>query len=81
MGQLISLSGSTMQTAAILWQVALRVPEHQKGLALGLVELTEVVPIIVFSLVSGVVADAMDRRRLMLLTESRRKAPALVVGI
>jgi hypothetical protein len=42
MGQLISLSGSTMQTAAILWQVALRVPENQKGLALGLVGLAEV---------------------------------------
>src|SRR5574341_2475419 len=70
MGQLISLSGSMMQTAAILWHVSLLVPESQKGLALGLVGLVRVVPIVVFSLVSGVVADALDRRKLMLLTQT-----------
>lgn len=70
-----------MQTAAILWQVALRVPENQKGLALGLVGLTEVVPIIVFSLVSGVVADAMDRRKLMLLTQSGLTLVAVALAV
>jgi len=69
-GQLISLSGSMMQTAAILWHVSLLVPESQKGLALGLVGLVRVIPIVIFSLVSGVVADALDRRRLMLLTQT-----------
>jgi MFS family permease len=68
-GQLISMSGSMMQSAAILWHVSLLVPENQKGLALGLVGLVRVIPIIVFSLVSGVVADALDRRRLMLITQ------------
>ena len=36
LGQLISLSGSMMQLAGILWHVSLLVPESQKGLALGL---------------------------------------------
>jgi MFS family permease len=68
-GQLISSSGSAMQTAAILWHISLLVPQH-KALALGLVGLVRVAPILVFSLFSGVVADALDRRKLMLVTQS-----------
>jgi hypothetical protein len=62
LGQLISFSGSMMQQAAILWHVSLLVPPHRRGLALGIVGLVRVGPIVVFSLVSGVVADALDRR-------------------
>ena len=68
-GLLLSFTGSFMQNAAILWHVSLLVPSDRKGLALGLVGLVRVVPIIVFSLMSGVVADALNRRRLMLLTQ------------
>src|SRR5262249_24226120 len=68
-GQLISFSGSMMQNAAILWHVSLLVPENQKGLALGLVGLVRVLPIIIFSLIGGVVADAVDRVRLLLITQ------------
>ena len=69
-GQIISTSGSMMQGAAILWHVSLLVPPERKGLALGLVGLVRVVPIVVFSLLGGVVADAFDRRRVMLVTQS-----------
>lgn len=69
-GQLISVTGTMMQTAAILWHVSLLASPGRKGLALGLVGLVRVLPIIVFSLLSGVVADVLDRRRLMLLTQS-----------
>ena len=68
-GQIVSMSGSMMQRAAILWHVSLLAPVDQKGLALGLVGLAYVVPIVVFSLISGVVADALDRRRVMLTTQ------------
>ena len=57
-----------MQNAAILWHVSLLVPPERKALALGFVGLVRVLPIVVFSLISGVVADALDRRRLMLMT-------------
>jgi len=67
---LISYSGSRMETAAILWQVALLAPAGRKGLALGMVGLVRVVPIVVFSMLSGVAADAYDRRRMMLVTQS-----------
>jgi len=68
-GLLVSFTGSMMQGAAVLWQVSLLVPPDRKGLALGLVGLVRVVPIVVFSLISGVVADAWDRRSLMLFTQ------------
>jgi MFS family permease len=68
-GQLVSFSGTMMQSAAILWHVSLLVPEDRKALALGMVGLVRIVPIITFSLVSGVVADVLDRRKLMLVTQ------------
>jgi hypothetical protein len=55
-------TGSTMQSAALLWHVSLLVPPERKGLALGVVGSVSVVPIVVFSMISGVVADALDRR-------------------
>jgi len=69
-GQLVSMAGSMMQSAAILWHVSVLVDPAQRGLALGFVGLVRVVPIVVFSLVAGVVADAHDRRRLMLFTQT-----------
>src|SRR5919106_839539 len=80
-GQLISFSGSTMQTAAVLWHVSLLVPADERGLALGMVGLVRAAPIIVFSLVSGVVADALDRRRLMLLTQSASGLVSFVLAL
>ena len=59
-----------MQSAAILWHVSLLVPDNRRALALGLVGLVRVIPIIFFSLLSGVAADVFDRRKLMLLTQS-----------
>jgi len=79
-GQLISLSGSMMQTAAILWHVSLLVSPDRKGIALGLVGLVRVLPIVLFSLVSGVVADALNRRRLMLITQSGMALLAAVLA-
>jgi MFS family permease len=69
-GQLVSMSGSMMQATAVLWHITLVVPPGQKALALGLVGLARVVPIVVFSMLGGVVADARDRRRVMLATQT-----------
>jgi MFS family permease len=69
-GLLISFSGSLMQSAAILWHVSLLVSPEYRALALGGVGLVRVVPVVAFSLVSGVAADVFDRRRLMLVTQT-----------
>ena len=66
LGQLVSMSGTSMQTAALLWHVSLLAPPGWKALALGMVGLARLGPVLVFGLLSGVVADAVDRRRLML---------------
>jgi MFS family permease len=80
-GQLISFSGSMMQQAAILWHVSLLVTSERRGLALGLVGLVRIGPIVVFSLLSGVAADALDRRRLMMATQVAAALVATVLGM
>ena len=69
-----------MQQAALLWHVSLLVPNN-KAIALGVVGLVRVVPIVLLSLVSGVVADAMDRRKLMLATSIGGGAVAIVLAV
>jgi MFS family permease len=80
-GLFVSFTGSMMQNAALLWHVSLLVAPDRKGLALGLVGLARVVPIIVFSMISGVVADAWNRRRLMLFTQIAATLVAVALGI
>jgi len=75
--QLLSLTGSQMQVVAINWHVYLLT---KSPLALGFVGLTRVVPIVVFSLWGGVVADRFDRRRVMLLTQIGMTCVALALG-
>lgn len=67
---MVSVSGSMMQTAALLWHVSLLAPPGRKGIALGIVGLVRVLPIIILSLFGGVVADSRNRRPLMLATQS-----------
>jgi MFS family permease len=65
-GQMISVTGSQMQLVAINWHVYLLT---KSPLALGGVGLVRVLPIVACSLVGGVVADAVDRKRLMIATQ------------
>jgi MFS family permease len=66
MGQIVSVTGSQMQMVAINWHIYLLT---HSALALGLVGLFRAGPIILCSLVGGVVADVIDRRRLMIATQ------------
>jgi MFS family permease len=67
LGQIVSVTGSQMQLAAINWHIYLLT---RSALALGLVGACRAVPIILCSLFGGVVADVVDRRRLMMATQS-----------
>src|SRR4029077_16403065 len=80
-GQLISFSGSMMQMAAILWHVSLLVRPERRALALGLVGLVRLLPIIFFSIAAGAVADAWDRRRVMLYAQTAAAAVAVVLAV
>ena len=66
-GQLVSLTGSQMQQVAVVWQLYLFT---RSPWALGLLGLFRVLPLLVFALGGGVVADVFDRRRLMIGTQS-----------
>ncbi|HEX5708390.1 MAG TPA: MFS transporter [Pyrinomonadaceae bacterium] len=71
-GQLVSVTGSQMQLVTINWHVYTLVRprgEAEAALALGLVGLVRVVPIILCSLAGGVVADAFDRKRLIVAAQ------------
>ena len=67
LGQIVSVTGSQMQFVAINWHVYVLT---KSAFALGLVGLFRGAPIIICSLVGGVVADAVDRKRLMIATQS-----------
>src|SRR5712691_6948100 len=67
MGQIVSVTGSQMQMVAINWHIYLLT---HSALALGMVGFFRAGPIIVCSLLGGVVADVIDRRRLMMVTQS-----------
>ncbi len=66
-GLLVSILGSMMRNAVVLWHVTLLVAEKDRALALGAVGLVRIVPIVVFSMFAGIVADRYDRRRVLML--------------
>ncbi|NWJ47248.1 MAG: MFS transporter [Chloroflexi bacterium] len=66
-GQLVSQIGTQMRLAAIGWQIY--VLTHDP-LQLGLIGICRIVPLIFFSFIGGPAADAKDRRRLLLVTET-----------
>ncbi len=67
LGQIVSVTGSQMQFVAINWHVYLLT---KSAFALGLVGLFRGLPIIICSLAGGVIADAVDRKRLMIVTQT-----------
>jgi len=67
LGQIVSVTGSQMQFVAINWHVYILT---KSAFALGLVGLFRAVPIIICSLAGGVFADAIDRKRLMIVTQT-----------
>jgi MFS family permease len=65
-GSFVSQAGSQMHVVAVSWQVY----ELTKNpLALGAIGVARIVPLILLALGSGVLADALDRRKLMLFSQ------------
>jgi len=66
-GGLISNAGSQMRIVAVQWEIVLREPEPY--MYLGLVGLTLVLPVILFALPAGALADRYSRRWLILIAQ------------
>ena len=62
LGQIVSLVGTQMRIVAVSYQVF---QLTGSTVAVGLIGLVEVVPLIVFSIIGGALADRTDRRALM----------------
>jgi MFS family permease len=77
-GLLISNIGTQMQFAAINWHIYLLT---HSAVALGLIGLTRFVPITLFALVAGSVADAKNRKTLMLVTQTLLLLLSLLLAI
>ena len=66
LGQLVNGLGRQVTVVALpfeLWQLT------HSSLSIGLLALVQLVPILIFSLGGGAVADAVDRRRLLIATQ------------
>jgi MFS family permease len=77
-GQLISLSGTWMQSVAQGWLVY---SLTKSPFYLGMVAAAGSLPILLFTLVGGIVADRVRKRNLLLLTQAASIIPALLLGI
>jgi len=66
-----------MQFAAVLWHIN---TINGEAIALGGLGLVRILPILIFSLVAGVVADVVNRRSLMLLTQGVLALMSLLLG-
>lgn len=62
-GNLVSLTGTEMSRAAVAWQVYQLTGDP---LALGMIGAARLIPLVLLALGAGVLADAFDRRKLMI---------------
>lgn len=78
-GLLISIAGSQMQSAAIHWHIRdlSGVPDP---MALGGIGLARILPVIIFSIIGGAVADNYNRRNILFVTQSILALQALVLA-
>jgi MFS family permease len=77
-GQLLSSIGTQMQVVAVAWQIYLLTGSK---VALGLIGLARGVPLVMASLFSGVLADAFDRRRTLLITQTSLATLSAVLAV
>ncbi|MDP8921823.1 MAG: MFS transporter [Chloroflexota bacterium] len=77
-GTLISSSGDWMDQIALNWLVY---QLTNSGVALGLLNFCRLMPILVFTLIGGVVADRVERRKLIFATQTVSMLLAFALAI
>jgi MFS family permease len=77
-GQLISVPGTWLQTVAQAWLVLQLTPS---GSALGLTVALQALPVLLLGPWAGAVADATDKRKMLLGTQALQAALALTLGL
>ena len=77
-GQLLSIAGTQMQIWALFWHIRTLTEEP---IALGGVGLARILPVVIFSLIGGVIADSFNRTKVLFITQSCAALLALVLGL
>jgi MFS family permease len=77
-GMAVSIAGSQMQVWALFWHVR-TLTEHP--IALGGIGLARILPVIIFSLIGGSVADAANRRKIMFITQGLMAFVAITLSV
>jgi MFS family permease len=78
LGFMISVAGSQMQVWALFWHIRTLTDQP---IALGGVGLARIVPIVLFSLIGGSMADVLNRRVMMFITQSVMALTALALAL
>jgi len=73
-GQLISLSGTWMQTVAALWLI---LTLTDSGVAVGLTTALQFLPMLLIGAWGGLLADRLPKRRLLIATQALMALPAI----
>ena len=79
-GQLISVSGTWMQTLAQGWLIVTLVGSDQAIVYLGLLGAVQFLPVLVFGLFGGIIADIWPKRRTVIATQVAAGLLALTLG-
>ncbi len=77
-GQLISVSGTWMQTVGLSWLV---LKLTGSGVDLGAVMAAQFLPVLLLGVVGGLVADRVNKRKLIVATQSSLALASLVLGV
>ncbi len=77
-GQVISMLGTWMQTIGQAWLV-LRLTDSP--LALGIVTACQTLPVLLFALFGGVIADRVPKRRLLVITQTIMLVQASILAL
>ena len=67
-----------MQIWALFWHIR---ELTDKPIALGGIGLSRILPVIIFSLIGGAMADSFNRRKIMFVTQSSAAVVALALGL
>jgi MFS family permease len=79
-GQLISVTGTWMQTLAQSWLLGTLVGWNQAVVYIGLLGVVQFLPVLVLGLFGGIIADAWPKRMTVIGTQTAAGALALVLG-
>src|SRR5664280_2088131 len=80
-GQLISVTGTWMQSVALGWLLVTMVGSNQAIVLLGLLGVVQSLPVLALGLFGGIIADVWPKRYLVIGTQTAAGILALTLGV